>query len=72
MSDYFTKQNKAEFGPPPVGNIWMVVDQSEGTTKVAVVTAHTAFLARQEAAKLIHNLSNSAVLYPNVVMYDRS
>lgn len=72
MSDYFTKQNKAEYGPAPAGTAWLIVDQSEPVTKVCYVVAKSAFLARQEAAKTIHNLSNSAVLYPNVILYVRN
>lgn len=65
MSDYFTKKNEGrEFGPAPSEAIeWLIVQNSHdvnGVTECAVVRAKTAFLAWEEASKVIRNFNKQS------------
>lgn len=73
MSNFFSKQNKAEFGPGPVSEIeWLVVQDPKdinGITKCATVKAKTAYYALREAEKLIENINKQdCICYPNPVL----
>jgi hypothetical protein len=71
MSDFFKKQNTAEFGPGPFKEVWwLVVDPSDSEmTRICYVMGKSAIEARRQAEKYIPELSNKAVFYPNTVRY---
>lgn len=61
MSDYFTRQNTAEFGPGPTTEIeWLVVevqDDINAVTRCAIVRGKTAYEAFYKAESVIEDLN---------------
>lgn len=66
MSDYFTKQNREEFGPGPAESVqWMFVDGKD----VCFVWAKTYYEAAQKASKMVRVLSNKAYHIQDVIVH---
>ena len=69
MSEFFSKQNKAEFGPGPVNKInWIIIEPASdvnGETRCAIVNAKTAYFALNDAQTLFHDLDRQkCICYP--------
>lgn len=73
MSNYFSNKNDKEFGPgPSQEQEWLIVQNPHdinGVTQCAVVRGKTAFVAWEEAEKLIPNFSKQhCQCFPNPVL----